>query len=114
MHVPVTGGAHLCISTGPIVFSGVHLPKLKKSLILLVLTMASMAHATVFGRVKGLVHDPQHRPIRGAEVTVKAANSDLSLKTTTAAEGQFTLSGVPVGDYVVTVRRPVLQSFRKC
>lgn len=79
------------------------MPKLKKSFILLVLTVASMAHATVFGRVKGLVHDAQHRPIRGAEVTVKAANSDLSFKTTTDAEGQFTLSGVPVGDYVVTV-----------
>jgi outer membrane cobalamin receptor len=77
--------------------------KMRKSLILLLLCMASTAHATVFGRIKWLVHDPHHRPIRGAEVTVRAAHSDLSFKATTDAEGEFTLSGVPVGDYVVTV-----------
>ncbi len=76
---------------------------LKKSLLLLLLSLASAAHATVFGRVKGLVHDPQHRPVKGAQVIVKAAHSDLSFQTMTDDEGEFSLAGVPVGEYVVTV-----------
>ena len=53
--------------------------------------MASVAYASIFGRVKGLVHDPQHCPTRAAEVTGRAAHSDLSFKTMTDADGQSAL-----------------------
>ena len=33
--------------------------------------------ASVFGTVKAIVHDPQHRPIRGAQVVVQSRTSQL-------------------------------------
>ena len=37
------------------------------------------ALATVFATVHGVVHDPQHRPIAGAQVTLQAADSNFTL-----------------------------------
>jgi len=67
------------------------------------LLFASAAYATLFGIVRGIVHDPQHRPIQDASVTIKAKTSDWSQATTTDSNGEFVLNSVPVGDYVVTV-----------
>jgi hypothetical protein len=64
---------------------------------------AGMAFATIFGTVQGIVHDPDHRPIEGATVVLKSANSALSRTTMTDANGEFRIEAVPVGDYVVTV-----------
>lgn len=64
---------------------------------------AGMAFATIFGTVQGVVHDPQHRPIAGAAVTLKAAASDWTRTTTTDANGEFRIEAVPLGDYVITV-----------
>ena len=51
--------------------------------------------------VRGVVHDPQHRPIAQATVTLRAANSDFLLTEKTNTSGEFTLSAVPPGVYVV-------------
>ncbi len=64
------------------------------------------ARATVFGNVRGIVHDPGHRPISGAAVTLAAANSGWRQGTTTNAEGAFELAAVPVGEYSVRVEQP--------
>jgi hypothetical protein len=32
--------------------------------------------ATIFATVKGIVHDPQHRPVPGAAVMLKARQAD--------------------------------------
>lgn len=61
--------------------------------------------ATIFGTVQGTVHDPDHRPIAGATVTVKAATSDWSRTTKSDENGEFRIEAVPVGDYIVTVSR---------
>jgi hypothetical protein len=61
------------------------------------------AHATVFGQIGGVVHDPQHRPLSGATVTLKSATSAYSQSTTTTADGEFRFLAVPLGDYAVTV-----------
>jgi hypothetical protein len=61
--------------------------------------------AAVFGTVRGIVHDPDHRPIQGAEVVVKSSNSDYAQKLTTDAGGSFEASALPVGAYLVTVNR---------
>jgi hypothetical protein len=45
----------------------------------------------------------QHFPVKGAEVTVRAANSDFVLKATTSATGEFDLSSVPLGVYRIHV-----------
>src|ERR1700678_2175582 len=52
--------------------------------------------------VRGVVHDPQHRPIAQATVTLRAANSDFLLTEKTNTSGEFTLSAVPPGVYIVT------------
>jgi hypothetical protein len=64
---------------------------------------ASVAQATIFGQVHGVAHDPQHRPIAGARVEVRAAHSEFVMNAVTAQDGSFTLSSVPLGDYTVTV-----------
>jgi hypothetical protein len=61
------------------------------------------AYATVFGQVQGVVHDPQHRPVSGASVTIRAAHSAFTATAATNREGAFTLPAVPLGDYLVTV-----------
>ena len=47
----------------------------KKVLIAGLLLSSVAAMATIFGTVGGLIHDPQHRPVQGAQVTLRAANS---------------------------------------
>jgi len=61
------------------------------------------ALATVFGTVRGIVHDPQHRPIADATVTLKVKSSDYTQTTQTDAEGAFHFDAVPLGEYSVTV-----------
>ena len=59
--------------------------------------------ATVFGSLRGVVHDPDHRPVSGARVVLKSASSDYSATLTTDAAGTFETASVPVGAYTVTV-----------
>ncbi len=69
-----------------------------------VLVVAALpAFATIFSTVKGVVHDPQHRPIPGAVVTLKAAHADWTTTSVTTADGEFLFAAVPVGDYTVAV-----------
>ncbi len=70
-----------------------------------VLFGASVAQATIFGSVRGVVHDPQHRPIEGANVTVKSISSPWTRSATTGANGEFLINAVPIGEYAVTVTR---------
>ncbi len=67
------------------------------------LSFGSAAHATIFGTVRGIVHDPQHRPIPGADVTLKAQKSDWTQTANTNDNGEFEFAPVPVGEYTLTV-----------
>ena len=71
-----------------------------------ILFSAVLVSATIFGTIQGLIHDPQHRPVAGAQVTVKAAASDWSQKITSDSSGEFRFEGVPMGEYLVTVEVP--------
>jgi hypothetical protein len=62
-------------------------------------------YAAVFGTVRGVVHDPDHRPMQGAHVVLKSASSDYSQTATTDADGAFEVTPVPVGAYRITVTR---------
>ncbi len=75
---------------------------LRRYLPVALLFLAVHAHASVFGVLKGVVHDPQHRPIRGAEVTLKAATSDWHRTASTTDEGEFLFPEVPAGDYQIS------------
>src|SRR6476620_8202919 len=59
--------------------------------------------ASVFGTIKAIVHDPQHRPVQGAQVEVKSRTSDFKTSGTTNEEGMALLSNVPVGEYDVAI-----------
>jgi Carboxypeptidase regulatory-like domain/TonB dependent receptor/TonB-dependent Receptor Plug Domain len=59
--------------------------------------------ATIFGRIQGVVHDPQHRPVAGASVKLQAITSDYSQSVLADDNGEFTFTSVPVGDYKITV-----------
>jgi hypothetical protein len=61
--------------------------------------------ATDFGIVRGVVHDPQHRPVASATVKIKSATSDWSQTADTDQNGLFTFSAVPLGDYLVSVSK---------
>jgi len=73
------------------------------SLMAVVLLFGSHLSATAFGSVRGVVHDPQHRPIQGAQVTLKAQTSDWTRSQDCSASGEFEFRSVPIGSYTVTV-----------
>lgn len=66
------------------------------------LLAATVAHATDFAMVRGIVHDPQHRPISGAQVTLHAAGSTFQLQATTNERGVFLFPNTPMGAYTVS------------
>jgi hypothetical protein len=65
-----------------------------------------VAFADIFGSVRGVVHDPQHRPVDHAMVMLHSKSSDWVATTNTNAAGQFTFGAVPLGEYTVTVASP--------
>ncbi len=73
------------------------------SLCVLVFFLAARGYAGIFGNVRGIVHDPQHRPISRAQVTIRARASAWSRTMRSNAEGEFEFSAVPAGDYAVKV-----------
>src|SRR5579864_8232268 len=77
----------------------------KIALFCVVALMSSMAFATIFGSIQGIIHDPQHRPVAGAQIVVKSATSDFSKSMQTNQDGGFLLTALPLGDYVVTVNQ---------
>ncbi|MFY9804322.1 MAG: TonB-dependent receptor [Candidatus Acidiferrales bacterium] len=70
----------------------------------------SLLHATIFGKIQGIVHDPQHRPVSGATVTLQAVTSDWSQTTQSDDNGEFSFTAVPVGDYKITVTQSKFQT----
>jgi hypothetical protein len=79
---------------------------LQSSIALSFVFLASIAFASIFGTVQGLIHDPQHRPIQGAQITIKSKTSDWSHTLTSNDSGQFIIQSIPLGDYTVTVTAP--------
>ncbi len=72
-------------------------------LVALAAFLAGGVIATVFGSVRGVVHDPQHRPMSGAHVTLQANNSAYKQETDTNTDGVFEFQAVPLGQYTVIV-----------
>src|SRR5207253_226543 len=70
------------------------------------LLLTAFAGATIFGSVRGLIHDPQQRPVRGAKVTIHSTNSGWAQTATCDNQGGFQFDAVPIGEYLVTVDMP--------
>ncbi len=69
------------------------------------LLVVSISGATIFGTVRGLVHDPQHRPVADVQVVLKAKASAFALTARSDVNGEFHFDSVPVAEYTVTVSK---------
>ena len=69
----------------------------------ILLLVSHLGASTIFGGVRGVVHDPQHRPIQRAHVTLKAQTSDWTQSQDSTDNGEFEFKSVPIGTYTVTV-----------
>ncbi len=58
------------------------------------------------GKVRGVVHDPEHRPIAGATVTLRAQSSTWTQSIQSDSEGEFHFADVPLGDYTLSIAAP--------
>jgi outer membrane receptor protein involved in Fe transport len=67
------------------------------------LLLAASLSATIFSSITGLIHDPQHRPVQGAKVTLSATDSDWSRTAVSNDAGEFRFDNVPLGAYTVKV-----------
>ena len=64
--------------------------------------------ASILGSVRGLIHDPQHRPVSGAIVKIRAAGSAFEQTVNSNDAGEFVFE-IPIGEYTVDVQ---LSGFR--
>ncbi len=65
------------------------------------------------GTLKGVVHDPQHRPVSGAQVLIRGSDSAGTRTVQANANGEFQLDDLPEGAYRITVSAPDLQSLEQ-
>src|SRR5260370_12249318 len=73
------------------------------SLLVVFLFAALSASASIFGTVRGIVHDPQHRPVPDATVVLTAKTSSYVQTTQSDVNGEFHFDAVPLGEYRVTI-----------
>ncbi len=67
------------------------------------LVYSQPARATILGSIRGIVHDPQHRPVAGASVTLQSSTSAWSRTAQTNSDGEFEFDAVPIGEYEISV-----------
>src|SRR5438105_852640 len=79
---------------------------IQKALLGGLLVFAATLNATIFGSVRGLIHDPQHRPVAGAQVTLRSADSNWSKTVVSDNAGYFHFEAVPLGEFIVPMRMP--------
>ena len=73
--------------------------------VLYLVVVVSISNATIFGTVRGVVHDSQHRPIPDVQITLKAKDSAFTLTTQTDVNGDFHFDAVPVAEYVISASK---------
>ena len=73
-------------------------------LALLLISIARVGHAQVFGSVRVAVRDPQNLVIADAEVAIKAKASTWSQTARTNEQGEAAFVAVPFGQYVASVK----------
>src|SRR5579862_2154589 len=68
-----------------------------------IIVAAPRGLANDLGVVRGVVHDPQHRPMQNATVTLKSKSSDWMKTVNTDAGGQFQFNEIALGAYFVSI-----------
>src|SRR5215469_18338889 len=84
----------------------VHIARGLAAVALAAVVLTISARATIFGYVRGVVHDPQHHPLNQAEVTLQANDSAYKLTASTDTNGEFHFDSIPLGQYTITVVAP--------
>src|SRR5258708_12496182 len=72
----------------------------------LALLASAQIRASVFGTVKAIVHDPQHRPVQGAQIEVQSRTSSFRQSGATNDDGIPTILNVPGGENKIPVTPP--------
>lgn len=67
--------------------------------------------ASIFGTVRGIVHDVQHHPISAAHLQLQAKQSDWKRDAATDEEGKFQFDAVPAGDYTLHISHDGFREF---
>jgi hypothetical protein len=75
--------------------------------------LSALALATIFGSVRGIIHDPQHRPIQFAHVVLKSQTSDWTQSQDSNSNGEFEFTSVPIGNYTVRVTQQGFQQLQR-
>ncbi len=75
------------------------------ALLIVVAILPVTVTATVFGSMRGIVHDPDHRPVPGAQIVIRSTTSDYAQTIASGAEGSFETASLPAGVYRVTVTK---------
>jgi len=55
------------------------------------------------GALRGIVHDPQHRPLPGAQIVLRGPSSTFTKTVMSDANGEFQMNDLPVGTYTIAV-----------
>src|ERR1700692_2392286 len=63
--------------------------------------LLSPAWAADTGTLRGIVHDPQHRPLPGAQIVVRGSGTDRNVLSD--SNGEFQFDNLPMGNYRVVV-----------
>jgi outer membrane receptor protein involved in Fe transport len=56
--------------------------------------------------LRGVVHDPQHRPLPGAQIVIHGPDATLTRIVPSDADGEFQVHGLQEGAYKITVSAP--------
>src|ERR1019366_858268 len=84
------------------------------ALVLAVLGMSAMMFGQAeTGKVTGTVSDPTGAVVAAAKVTVKNVDTNLTREATTSSAGEYTITNIPTGNYVVMVSAPGFSEFKK-
>ncbi len=66
---------------------------------------ALSASPAIFSTLRGVVHDPIHRPVSNAEVTLHARDSEYTQTVTTDDNGSWEIPALSAGEYIVHVAK---------
>ncbi len=65
--------------------------------------MALPGMGELLNTVRGVVHDPQHRPIGGAQVAIRSQSGGVTESAQSGPNGEFKINNVREGDYSISV-----------
>jgi outer membrane receptor protein involved in Fe transport len=69
--------------------------------LIVICLLLSSAWAADTGTLRGIVHDPQHRPLPGAQIAVSGPGTSKTVVSD--SNGEFQLNDLLTGNYIVTV-----------